>query len=707
MPDVLTDLFMPVLMSDKDFGKAGNYMSGLRSIFSSSLRVWHNVQNLDMMFSDFVGTPAVVGSSVALQLDSAQGERRTSLGPELIVNGGFDADTDWTKGTGWTISGGVATRTNTGSVTDLYESGIITANRLYKIVITVSAYTSGNLSVRIGGVAAIVGSNITATGTYTFYGWGEPSDTRFNLRGDTTFAGSIDSVSCREVITVTEQARGSEFRQNGTPTLTGAATVATYNTSTGQGTATRVDGSNLSYVVFTGATTGRPYFVDVENTGSASLNVQDGSTLIASLTAGQRRTVFVPALVGLPRISATTNATSIAFTVHSVKECLGTPRYQSTSAQRPILGRHPKGGRRNLVLHTENLTSGWGGATTKTIAAETYNGSPFTTVTKTTAILEEAAAQAVGVLTGGQPYTITCAFLAGTVTACQLGIHNPTDVWGASSVAVEVIEGPGAAGFSGSLFTLSGLSSTVPTVVRLTFTKATTASSTINLYPQSSGSTTIGHSVKVTRFQLETGSVATPYQKVTTQYDCTEAGVPDCYYLQADGSDDGMVTPALNLSGTDKVAVFTAARKLSDAATGIIAELSADLNANAGSFYLAHSINSSGVRSYSAVSRGSLLGIAHMADNALPAPHTAILTGLFDISGDSTILRVNGTQTASASPNHGTGNFGNYPLYFGRRGGSSLPFNGLEYGNFIVAGTLSDAQTSAAETYQNNFVGAY
>lgn len=32
----------------------------------------------------------------------------TSVGSELVTNGTFDADSDWTKGTGWTISGGVA-----------------------------------------------------------------------------------------------------------------------------------------------------------------------------------------------------------------------------------------------------------------------------------------------------------------------------------------------------------------------------------------------------------------------------------------------------------------------------------------------------------------------------------------------------------------------------------------------------------------------
>jgi hypothetical protein len=47
------------------------------------------------------------------------------LAPELLVNGGFDTDTDWAKGTGWAISAGRATHTGaTGSGLQQTVSGL-------------------------------------------------------------------------------------------------------------------------------------------------------------------------------------------------------------------------------------------------------------------------------------------------------------------------------------------------------------------------------------------------------------------------------------------------------------------------------------------------------------------------------------------------------------------------------------------------------
>jgi hypothetical protein len=36
--------------------------------------------------------------------------RHVGYGAELVTNGTFDTDSDWTKGTGWTISGGAASK---------------------------------------------------------------------------------------------------------------------------------------------------------------------------------------------------------------------------------------------------------------------------------------------------------------------------------------------------------------------------------------------------------------------------------------------------------------------------------------------------------------------------------------------------------------------------------------------------------------------
>jgi hypothetical protein len=65
---------------------------------------------------------------------------------------------------------------------------------------------------------------------------------------------------------------------------------------------------------------------------------------------------------------------------------------------------------------------------------------------------------------------------------------------------------------------------------------------------------------------------------------------------------------------------------------------------------------------------------------------------------------VNGVAVTSAT-DQGTGNFGNYPLYFGRRGGSTLPFNGREYQTIIRGAASSALQITQAERFVGNKMG--
>jgi len=64
--------------------------------------------------------------------------------------------------------------------------------------------------------------------------------------------------------------------------------------------------------------------------------------------------------------------------------------------------------------------------------------------------------------------------------------------------------------------------------------------------PITSGDSTKG--VYLWGAQLETGSTATAYQKVTTTTDVTEAGKADCWGLLADGVDDWLVTPSISFN---------------------------------------------------------------------------------------------------------------------------------------------------------------
>lgn len=480
-------------------------------------------------------------------------------------------------------------------------------------------------------------------------------------------------------------ALGSDIKSSGAIGLVGTATAATYNTSTGVGTVSTVDASNYSRVTFSGATVGRPYFVDIENTGAVSLDVRDGSTM-GTVAAGQRKTVFVRAIASTLFVVAPTNGTTASFTVHSVKEVLGTPRYQTTAAQRPILGRHPKGGRRNIITDTEAISS-WsvdagGGAASPTLTAN-YGTAPDGTMTADRVQLDK---------TGG-----TFSRVQKTLPVSVSSAVHTASVW------MRTISGTANVGLRNDI---NGVNCALTT--------------TWQRFEIANGAATVNPSVQVLLFdsiagndetadilvwgaQLETGSTATAYQKVTTTYDCTETGVPDCYYLQADGSDDGMVTPALDLTATDKIGVFTAVRKLSDATLGIVAEQGPTGGVN--SFTMA-APRANTSANFGFISQGSAAANATSA-NSFAAPYTSILTGLGDISGDSAILRVNGSQAASDTTDQGTGNFGNYALYFFRRGGSSLPFNGLEYGSFACIGLPNADQIAAVDAYQNNIVGAY
>jgi hypothetical protein len=213
----------------------------------------------------------------------------------------------------------------------------------------------------------------------------------------------------------------------------------------------------------------------------------------------------------------------------------------------------------------------------------------------------------------------------------------------------------------------------------------------------------------VTLAQLELGSTATAYQRVTTQYDVTETGVQSLSYLSFDGVDDGMVTGTIT-PGTDKAQVFAGVRKLSDAATGMLAEFSASVNTNAGT--LNFIAPESGGIEYGSLSKGN----ASVNENqradfnsaTAAAPVTSVLTATHDIPADLSTIRHNGVAGTNSTGDKGTGNFLVYPLYIGRRGGTSLPFNGQIYNLIVRFGANLDAGTiTSTETFVNGKTGAY
>lgn len=166
------------------------------------------------------------------------------------------------------------------------------------------------------------------------------------------------------------------------------------------------------------------------------------------------------------------------------------------------------------------------------------------------------------------------------------------------------------------------------------------------------------------------------------------------YYLEADGSDDWMQTNSIDFTGTDKVTLFTGLRKLSDEQASVIVEFSSNISTNQ-AFSLA-APSGAGAKNFWFSSRGTLQSAAN-SGAVYPAPITAVVCGFADIAVDTCILRVNSAQAAPSTSDQGTGTYGNYPVYFFRRAGTTLPFNGHEYGSICVGRLRSAAEITSVE----------
>ena len=250
--------------------------------------------------------------------------------------------------------------------------------------------------------------------------------------------------------------------------------------------------------------------------------------------------------------------------------------------------------------------------------------------------------------------------------------------------------------------------------ITLSGTATGTYSAGSHTFSTTAGTLTLTVTGSVTKADLRASNDAfgqPAYQRVTTatNYDTVDFKP----YLRFDGTDDWLQTNSINFTATDKMTVFAGVRKLSDAAYGMITELSTSFAtlANYGSFYFGagNQSGSPNAPAYSTGSRGSIAAAAAQSADAVTyvAPITNVVTATHDISGDSTTIRADGATAASGTGDKGTGNFGNYPLYIGRRGGTTLPFNGLLYGLIVRGAATTTATIQATETYMNGKTGAY
>jgi hypothetical protein len=375
---------------------------------------------------------------------------------------------------------------------------------------------------------------------------------------------------------------------------------------------------------------------------------------------------------------------------------------QATSTQRPIYGINPITGTRNLLTYTEQFDNAAWTKTNTTVSADnvtapngTLTADAATTtaassaITRSFAILADSATYTASIyikyVSGSTTVRLRAALTGGTSVAKILRVNSQTGAFVASDTTYAITD------VGGGWYRIS---------MQITNNGTNT---TFNYQLYCTDDATNTNATAIWGAQLELGSTATAYQKVVTQYEVTQTGIPSVSYIAFDGVDDGMVTGTIT-PATDKVQVFAGVRKLSDAAQKIVAEMSATIASNAGSFAL--TAPNSAAANYNFSSKGTT-----QTDNVVTtytAPITNVISGLGDIAGASNLIRANGAQVGSTLTTQGTGNYLAYPLYIGRRGGTTLPYNGRLYSLIVRFGAnLTTGQITSTEKWVNSKTGAF
>ena len=124
--------------------------------------------------------------------------------PELITNGGFDVDSGWTKGTGWTISGGTAScdGSQSANTTLVQQQGVLSVTldiqvgNAYELIFTLTRSAGGITNTEVGGTTE--GTTISSSGTHSKIITASSTNDRITFTATPDFVGSIDNVSVTE-----------------------------------------------------------------------------------------------------------------------------------------------------------------------------------------------------------------------------------------------------------------------------------------------------------------------------------------------------------------------------------------------------------------------------------------------------------------------------------------------------------------------------
>ena len=273
------------------------------SLFANGAQgAWYDPSDLTTLYQDAAGTTPVtaVDQSVGLALDKSQG---LVLGPEVLVNGDFNTDTVWSKGIGWTISGGQALYN--GFATNLTQTSVVEDGKSYRVTVDVASI-SGPFTVRAGagGFSATTSFSLSA-GIVTATVLSDGPNITIRSDGGTTIA--INSISVKEL-------SGNHARQgtsNARPIFKATSRVdfdgsddKWTTVSSGGGTTgflfvsgVNIDATGATYTLWSDTGTNTGYRVRINSSNQLELSAGNGSayTTVATTETLSAGTSYVVA----------------------------------------------------------------------------------------------------------------------------------------------------------------------------------------------------------------------------------------------------------------------------------------------------------------------------------------------------------------------------------------------------------------------------
>ena len=453
----------------------------------------------------------------------------------------------------------------------------------------------------------------------------------------------------------------------------------------------------------------------------ARQNTTSGTTLASKTditAAGSYQIIFTATSTATAIFFAQLNLSAVStITIDNVyaNSIAGNHASQSTSAARPILS-----ARVNLLTYTEQFDNaawvrtglnafGSGSVANTTATTDPISGNTADFIQENTVstfhLVNSLAASFIATL--GVRYTFSCYFKAASgIRIVQLfgkyavagtgggkyDLQNGTALYASGSGSGEVAISSVGNGWYKCAYTFTAIASGG---AELYICLAQNTSQ--NFLVSYTGDGTSGVYMWGADLRVANDGVGLPdYQRVAAATDYDTVGFPP--YLYFDGVDDFLVTGNINFSATDKMSVFAGVRKLSDAANGMVFETSTAWNINPGSFSMQIAASSSNDYSVTTnatyTSSGTRTGYS-LTSYVSPITNVAVVNMDMSKTARADVLkpRINGiipTLTGTLDATITPANYGTYPLYIGRRGGTTLPFTGRIY-SLITRGALTSS----------------